>query len=851
MAEERQLFVARPDDVEALNTHWEAVRGGDARLLRLQAPFGGGRRALVNEFVRRVAGSTDDPLIWRFAGSDQENGVQWLIRLYGSLVATVSSDVLRRGKVEMILNGQLPSQTKRVQGWFENFVSTIKEAKADPETGQMQLRIPQDNPLIGLVEIVAGISRKTPILLDLQGAFGAHSVLVGQFLECLFDEVKSHKGRLFTIVHDEPPSDTTASSHPLPLLNFYERRAEVLHTFQIAPWGAEETSKLLESRELSSDPARLAEIAGGRPGYILELIDILEERGELAGDLSSATMASLVPMTVDEDDLEVPEAPPAEGERKHATADDASRVAFLAALLGHVFPSALLAEMGGFARESVDDLVDAMGGLFEEVQFSEQMGTWIYRFKRGSFREGILESNATDEGHQLARNVGVFMERFLVPRGYGFMVRTARIYAEHGAHKRASAMRAIALSNDAPDVWGMAYETIKYFDEVPWPDQLRRSVYTTLLDHLAGGGNLQAAERVHTEVTEWATEKEDRELQAWLLFNGSKLDARRQDFYRARDRARDALKLFEALENKPRMAEIQGHIASIELADGNPTAAITAVDEALTLATRDGEDGKKIVLPGVLAQAEMVRGVVARRAGKIDEAIEHFRRANEVAGTTGLGPQALDAGLSLGEALMAKGEVEKARDVLRRLLTATRQIGALPRERAAAELLARAEGASRNLEGALELAQRVLQISQQLRMDHALPVDLYNVGFYHLTMNKGVEALPFFKQAEAQLKGNDTHPILKDLWYYSGLANLQAGHLEDARASLRKSIKPLQQARDVPKIVTAFDQLAAIEHRGGNTEAAKKLLTDALGLARDNNMKEQRKALKKRLDALS
>lgn len=851
MAEDRPLFVARPEDVEALKTHWEAARGGDARFVRLQAPFGGGRRAVVNELVRELATGGDDPLIWRFAGNDQENGVQWLIRLYGSLVAQVASDVLRRGKVEMILNGQLPSQTKRVQGWFENFVSTIKESKPDPATGQMQLRIPQDNPLIGLVEIAAGISRKMPILLDLQGAYGAHTVLVAQFLETLFDETRAAGGKLLVIAHDEIPSEVSASSHPLPLLNFYERRADILHSQPIAPWGADETARLLESRGLTSDAGRIAEIASGRPGYILELIDILEERGELGADLSATTMASLVPMTVDEADLEVPEAPPAEGERAHATKDDAGRIVFLAALLGHVFPSALLAEMGGFDRESVDDLIDAMEDLFEEVQFSDQMGTWIYRFKRGSWREGVLAQNESDEGHQLARNVGVFMERFLVPRGFGFMVRTCRIYAEHGAHQRAAAMRAIALSNDAPDVWGMAYETIKYFDEVQWPDQIRRTVYTTLLDHLAGGGNLQAAERVHTEVTEWATEKEDRELLAWLLFNGSKLDARRQDFYRARDRARDALKLFEGLDNKPRMAEIEGHIASIELADGNPAAAVEAVDRALVLASRDGDDGRKIVLPGVLAQAEMVRGVVARRSGEIDKAIDHFRRANEVAGTTGLGPQALDAGLALGEALLAKRDIEKSRDVLRRLLTACRQIGALPRERAAAELLAQAEGAARNFEGALQLAQRVLQISQQLRMEHALAVDLYNVGFFHLTMNKGTEALPFFKQAEAQLKGNDTHPILKDLYYYSGLANLQAGHLEDARSALRRSIKPLQAAREVPKIVSALDQLAAIEHRGGNTAAAKKLLEDAIGLARDNNMKEQRKALKKRLDAIS
>jgi len=57
------------------------------------------------------------------------------------------------------------------------------------------------------------------------------------------------------------------------------------------------------------------------------------------------------------------------------------------------------------------------------------------------------------------------------------------------------------------------------------------------LDRLVASGNPQVAEQVHGEVTEWATQKEDRELTAWLLFNGSKLDLRRQDLFRARERA--------------------------------------------------------------------------------------------------------------------------------------------------------------------------------------------------------------------------------------------------------------------------------------------------------------------------
>ena len=50
---------------------------------------------------------------------------------------------------------------------------------------------------------------------------------------------------------------------------------------------------------------------------------------------------------------------------------------------------------------------------------------------------------------------------------------------------------------------------------------------------------------LYNKAMEWAQSREDRPLQAWLLFAGSRLDFRRQDFYRSRDRAKDALTLPE------------------------------------------------------------------------------------------------------------------------------------------------------------------------------------------------------------------------------------------------------------------------------------------------------------------
>ncbi|MCB9679901.1 MAG: hypothetical protein H6733_00390 [Alphaproteobacteria bacterium] len=851
MTEERPLYVARPEDVAALADHWSAAKAGTPRYLRVVGPFGGGRRALVAEFLKGARTASDDLIVWSVGCTDNENGVQWLMRMYGSLVTAIAGDVLLRGKVEMVLNGRLPSETRRVQGWYQAFVQSLREAKPDPKTGQVQLRVSQDNPLIGLVEIVRAISSRIPIVLDLQLPYVAHTMIEAMFLEALVTELGT-SSKFMLLAQDEPAGTVRDASHPAPLLDLYARHADVFLPVEIAAWGEADTAKLLASKGLSGNAARIAEIAGGRPGFIAELVDILADKGLLDGDLADVSFASLVPMAVDEEELELPDAPPAEGERKHAGPDDAAQVAFLAALLGQAFPSALVAEMGGYDKESIDDLIDAMDSLFAEVQFNEQMNTWIYRFARGSWREGIMERNDSDEGHELARRVGVFMERFLAPRGIGFIARTARIYAEHGAPNRAANMRALALTGDDAQAWGLVYELMTYFDEASWTDTARRTVYMTLLDHLAGSGQLAAADRIHGEVTTWATSKEDRDLQAWLLLNGSKLDLRRQDLYRARDRARDALKLFEALENKGRLAEVHVQLASIALADGKPDEAIQAADAALTTSAVENDKGDKVVPQGIAAQSEMVRGAVARNGGKLPEAIEHFRRANQIAGTAGLGPVAIDAGLAMSEAMIQGRQIEQAAEVLERILVATRQIGAAPRERAAAEMLAQCEGARRNFPRALQLAQRCLQISQGLRAEHLVAVDQYHVGFFLLAQNKGKEGLPFLEQAEARLSQQPGHPLLADTWYYTGIAALQAQQLDKAKGHLTKAVAPLRQSgRDPRKLASTLDQLAAIAMATGAKDEARRHLTDAIAICDAASLKDERKALAKKLESIA
>lgn len=851
MAEESTPFIAREEDLNSLKTLWQTAITGQPQVIRLQAPFGGGRRALAGEFLREVSRSHEEAILWRVVCMDQENGLQWLIRMYGSLVATLNEDMLRRSRAEMSLNTLLAAQPKRVQGWYQGFIESMKQAKTDKEKGAVQLRLPQDNPLIGLVEVVNGLAQRQPVLLDMQNPGVVHSLALAQFIEALFTEARELGSKLMIVLHDEPEDEVSRALTPVPLLDLYQRRTTEFVAMPIAAWTEAETARYLGTKNLPlTNAARITEIAKGRPGFVAELAEILESKGMLDADLTEVSFSSLAPLTVDESALDVPEEPPAEGQRRHAGTAEVAQVVYLAALLGQAFPSNLVADMGGFTRDSVDDLLDAMSDLFEEVQHTNELG-WLYRFTRGSWREGVLEKNDTEEGHDLARRVGLFMERHLVPRGYGFISKTARVYAEHQAGQRSALMRSIALTNDAPDMWGLSYDLTKYFDEVTWPVPMRRTIFMNLAERIVGQGNIEVAERVIKDGTDWATAHSDRELSAYLLFAGSRLDLRRQDLYRSRDRARDAIKLYEGLGNKGRAAEIYNHLAAIELQDGSPNAAMELVNKAVETGLVEGQDGQKVLPPQIFAHAEHIRGLVLRRSGKVAEAATHFQRANEIAGNAGLGALALDAGLQFGEALLAQREFEKSKTILQQVLQIARSLQSPIRERGTCELLAQAEGALGNPEAATGYAARTLELSKALRFEQVIPLDLYNLGYFHFANKKPSEALTFFRQAEERVGQLGEHPVVKELYHFMGLSYLSINQLEEAKNALRKGLRPAQKAKDWTKMVVSLDALANIEHRQGRPQVASKLLTDAMGFAKKGNLREARKDLKKKLDRLA
>ena len=855
MTEEQPPFVARSSDIDALGKRWEQSRAGVPQLVRLQAPFGGGRRALVTEFLRPHA-QDSETLVWRVTCLAEENGLQWLIRMYGSLMASLTQDVVLRGRVEMLLNTEIPKQPKRVQEWFQQFIQAMKESETDNQAGKVKLSLPKDNPVIGLVEVIAAISRKMPVVLDLQNVYVVHSVLPSMFLDALYNESKPQGCSLLIVLSDEPESDTRNVTHPSPLIDFYTRESEGIVVQSIAPWTGEEVGQFLSSKGLSKDNAdAIAQLGLGRPGFIAEMVEILQDATKIEGDLSGETVDSLMPLSAEDSVIHPPKDAPKKGETRKASASDIGEVSFLAALLGHAFPSALIAQLGGFDPETIDDLIDDRDDLFEEVQYSANMGTWIYRFKRGTWKEAILARFQDEPGQDRARRVGMFMERTLVPQGYGFGPKVAHIYAENGAPKRAEVLRSLQLSKDSPDAWGLAFDFTKYFDEIAWPAPLRRSVFQHLLERLSDGRtDPQAVENLHSEATRWAQDNDDRDLGAWLMYCGSKLDLQRKDLFRARERAQDAIKLYTALENPLRAAEIHNHVAMIDLQDGRPKEALASIDQALKTGKVDLPDGKAGVHPSVFATSSHLRGMITRQSRTpedMEKAIGLFQQANEAAAQAGLGSVALESGLAYGETLLAAGRHKEAKQALERIAQVCQNMRRPQHERAAVELLVQAEASLNNREAALKLAHRVVQLSQELKQDARMPLDLYQLGVMFMLNEKHDDALKVFQQVQPHLSSvPEKHPMKRDFPFSMGMAMIETGKPKEGIQLLEQALPLFREGPDPRRFISALEQIGVAHAKMGNKDDARKVWRQAESVAEQANVQPAVKNIQKRLKRL-
>ena len=278
----------------------------------------------------------------------------------------------------------------------------------------------------------------------------------------------------------------------------------------------------------------------------------------------------------------------------------------------------------------------------------------------------------------------------------------------------------------------------------------------------------------------------------------------------------------------------------IELADGTPEAALEAASEA--------EASADVAV--VKANSEYVRGLVAKRdRGTIENAIEHFKKSNELAGSVGQGPLALEAGMQLGESLLMAGQTKNAAEVLGRVGQIAQALQDPVKERAAAALLGQAHASLKNFEAAVQFGERALALTRNLKMTQIEPVDLYNLGFFNLMLGKSKEAVKLLQESR---KGADaSNPAFqKELLYNLGTALMKENDVAAAEDTFKAAVGAAEATNDFRKLASAHQQLAVIAGKRGDKDTARSALNAALAAANQGKLDEAREAIQKQVDSL-
>ena len=829
-----EAFVARESDFNVLKDAWTQANEGNANTVLLTAPYGGGKRALVAKLARFARSQDEDVLVFRPTFSEEEDGQNTLVKLYAGMLSFLHGNPGLRGKVELALNSRKPSQSQRVQNWIGSFLDGMK--KGSPKTGetQFQLHIPSDNPLLGFVELVHLIAEAYPVVLEIQNVHHTHSVAIASTVKSLIHRTAQSQNTKLLTVLSCVPLEENAGWVSQPLQDVFKEEEGKYNTLNLEPWTDAEAEQYLASKEYTFGLAdELIKMTNGRPGFLAELADLIAEddslRSKMGGELTD-----LFNLSPDEDELDS-ESESDEKARKKATAEDAEKVAFISALLGMSFPSGIVADMLNLDRSSVDDIYDATEGAYKEVQFSKPLNTWIYQFKHAMIRESVLAKHQSEEDNRIAGNTGAFIERFLAPAGYGYVVKALKIYANAGVQQRADVMRNVALGADQPQMWNLTRDIVGYFKDASWSDALVRTTYLNLCERMSRMGDVNQAEELIKEAIAWGAEREeeDKGFKAFLSLSGSRLDSRRQDHYRARERAAAALELYRELESPVQQAEALAQLALVEFNDGKPNASLDRVNEA---------DSLTEAVP-LRALTSFIRGLVAKQSKQVDNALKHFTTANQLAGQAGRGALALDAGVQMGEMLLTSGQLVKAAEVLTQVQQIAQGLKAAPQERQICAMLAQAHFNQQQVEPALKAAQRALQISHATKDRRTLPADLYNVGFFQLVLKNPSESVALLKQA-LQLADKNNRGFVKEVMFHLGQAQLQVGERSEAEKMLSQALQPIQETKDGAKAMTVYQQLGRLAEDRKDNIRAEKMYSHALTVAKQMKNKEAQKVIK-------
>lgn len=834
--------------VDRLLAAFEATDDGP-RAVILHGPPGSGRATCADKLLERAAESDRDFAQVRLRAQPGDDGLRSLMRAFGGFVAGVTRGGFGDEDVGDMLDQAAGSAAdERVKAWLEQVAGNFRALRAHGGGGEFQIKLPRDNPWLGLLYAWEVLGSRTSWIVDLHDVGSATSPSFWVFLSALVGRARARSWRVLFLVapgenlYSEKPDDD-ATPGPAGFLRALFADAELL---EVPALEYEAVGELLEETYRPNDfplelTGRLHELSGGHPDTLHELLDVIEEddtitwddKGYSLSDLEDVDLDVLVPLPVEEDD----DADDAEEGPPLAVLE---QVLHVAAFEGQTFSASAIRSLLQAGEDDVDDALDAMPHVVEEGEYHKGLGTWTYRFRYRFVQRWFRDNPPAGfklKPTQVASGLATIMMQSYAAAAFEYIPTAGALFTRAGDGRGARNLLAMAVGADRPELMQFALEAVDRFDDSPWPPALIRLLHTRLADRGVNAAKVEDAKAAIERARAWAEGEKDAGTLAWLQLLECRLAIRQGDFVEARRLGEAALAVFEGLKDRTRSGETLNQLAMVALnmADGK------AAEAYVRRAT------KATTIPPIKAHSLYIQGLLQKRRGQIQQAWRSFEQATKLSEQSGNLVLTLEAMLNNGECGIMVGKAKELAPLLERALEMSRALRSSSRERIAARLLCQAEAARGNAEAALEMARHALELTRELKAPGGESVDLYHCGLFAVLAGKRSEGLDFLMAARTAAMAEGNGGLLPEILLNVGQVKMSQEDWDGGRTALEQALAMARERKDRVRELRVLEHLGMLLSASGDHAGAAGRFKEAAERALGPQARQFRKELRKRM----
>lgn len=590
---------------------WSKVREFSAQVCHIQAPLGTGSKHVLNHFQRQIAGEC---LTWHVRLRENLYGWEILPVLTNGLWKTIRHSANMVAMVRKSL--ELDLGDERLNGILKTMSESLQHSH---DTNNAQLKLPSDNPIMGLVLLARAIMREVPLLIMIENVQFCHSHIPLVFLLASLQDAQ--QTRTMVVLHSTVLNDDTVSTFPIPAQALLSTLRGT--TVGLESWAGDAVGQFLTARALTDVSLKdwMAWTAG-RQELLAEMV-AWNEQDPLAEKAILERQLVFVP-------TDNPE-----------RTEQCLRVG---ALLGWRFSVQHVASMLGLEAEDVSTVLSAQSHLVEV-----DGDTAVFKYVLHQLR---LMDDTIRQLPQIAGSVADNIYSTFGRSNPELLFQAGRLYNRLERHGEAQEALRLFADLDADVLYLAMLEVL-----IRWGIEFDTAVMEPLWSRAARhqfASNPEVAEAFQKRALEWSAEKGAALLAVELYRQGGRFFARQDQIEKAEQQYQQAIRItqeekLDFLQVDTRIDLLEFYVANVEIR--------RASKQLVLLDGQSLSEVQRIRLLGIhgrMAQSEKAHA----------KAAQLFLEGRKIAAAVYKWGLATDLGLLAIEAVLDAGAFEQAEEML-------------------------------------------------------------------------------------------------------------------------------------------------------------------------------------------